>query len=70
MELIRSSDDSIQIVIRVRPFETKEVQKKCLDIRSTQSLELQTRPLAKEFNFDYIADENTSQVRILLTIII
>jgi len=61
MESIRSSDDSIQIVIRVRPSASDHGHKSCLNVNSVNTLEVKTRPTAKQFNFDFVADEKSSQ---------
>ena len=63
MEPVRSSDDSIQIVIRLRPSPHDLLHQSCLSIApSKKTLEVRTRPTAKSFNFDFVADEKTSQV--------
>lgn len=70
-----TTKDNIQVVIRVRPFNSREQAtgpKKCyLDIsdcskteENSKSILLDTKPEAKRYNYDWVADQETNQAQI------
>ena len=70
-----STTDNIQVVIRVRPFNSRESvagAKRCiLDINGTvenhsckTSILLDTKPESKRYNYDWVGDQNTTQDQI------
>lgn len=65
--------DNIQVAIRIRPLNSKEVHesqgKKCLNVnKANKSISISINSNTKNFSFDYIGDEDTSQDEIFESI--
>jgi hypothetical protein len=59
-----SEKTNVEVVIRVRPLNSKEKangSKKCVSVLSENTLLLDARPEPKQFNFDLVGDEAFSQ---------
>ena len=63
-----SGNSNVQVVVRVRPPNNREREQgyqKCLAVEpGNKSLVVAGKPQSRSFTFDYVADEDTKQVRI------
>ena len=61
-----TSNSNVQVVVRVRPPNSREQEQgysKCLDVDKAAKSISMTKPQAKNFTFDFVADEEVMQVR-------
>lgn len=60
-----SNDDSaVQVVVRVRPLNRKEVQEGCEDCSNTTTTSIRLQAAGTNFNFDRVFDPRVSQAEI------
>lgn len=60
------SNSNVQVVVRVRPPNSREQEQgysKCLVVDKASKTVSVTKPQAKNFTFDFVADEEVMQVR-------
>ena len=64
--------DNIRVYVRVRPpdkhLESEVDRTPCLEVTSGNTIVLQSKPDPKTFSFDHVADINTTQVLLCLSI--
>ena len=63
-------EDSIKVAVRTRPLNKREKAKACVSIiaNDQNQVMVQSKPEAKSFTFDYVADEESSQESIFQNI--
>lgn len=60
-EMASKTSDAIKVFIRIRPPNDVVGSDKCMDVLSNTSLIIHSKPTPKQFTFDHVADENTTQ---------